>query len=113
MAEVIHLNTFQELKSTLGSDFMHELIDTYCEETPGLLAQLRQAHSQNDAETFQRVAHSIKSSSASLGANELAAQARQLEAFGRDHTLQNVDQKLDALDAMYTQVAIALKELAG
>jgi HPt (histidine-containing phosphotransfer) domain-containing protein len=113
MAEVINLDTFQELKATLGADFIHELIDAYCEETPRMLDQLRQALSQNDADTFQRVAHSIKSSSASLGAFELAAQARQLEALGRDRKLADSDEKLNALESMYNQVVNSLKELAG
>ena len=54
----------------MGAEFIGELIDTYCQETPQLIAALQQALAQGDAPAFQRAAHSIKSTSASLGAME-------------------------------------------
>ena len=41
---------------------------------------------QDDATAFRRHAHSIKSSSASFGANDFAAQARELEMMGKAAT---------------------------
>ena len=66
--DIIDLPTFNDLKELMGADFIGELIDTYIEETAGVIGQLRQALAAGDADAFRRLAHSIKSSSASLGA---------------------------------------------
>jgi HPt (histidine-containing phosphotransfer) domain-containing protein len=51
--------TFEKLKNDAGADFVSELIATYCDETPQLIAKLRYALSWR-GDTFRRAAHSIK-----------------------------------------------------
>lgn len=111
MAVIIDPNTIEELETTLGADFVKELIDTYRAETPKLLDQLCQALSQGDAVAFQRAAHSIKSSSASLGALEFSAQAKELEMLGKQGDLSQADEKVAGLSAQYSQVEQALLSL--
>ena len=111
MAAIIHPQVFNELQATLGADFIGELIDTYCEETPELLEQLQQALSQNDAEAFRRAAHSIKSSSASLGALEFSAQAKDLELLGKSGDISGAGEKVARLRVDYAQVEQALHVL--
>ena len=111
MAAVIDPNTVEELITTLGADFDNELIDTYCAETPGLLDQLHLALRQNDAESFRRAAHSMKSSSASLGALEFSAQARELEFLGKSGDISGADEKVAGLNTAYVEVARALRAL--
>jgi HPt (histidine-containing phosphotransfer) domain-containing protein len=111
MTEPIHQTTFEELQATLGNDFTVELVETYFAETPGLLDQLHQAFSQGNAAVFQRAAHSIKSTSASFGALDLAAQAKELEMIGRAGDLSGAGEKLAALDESYLQVQQALQKL--
>ena len=74
---------YNDLKDVMGADFIVELIDTYTIETEGLITQLRGALDAGDAATFGRLAHSIKSSSASLGALAFSQQARELEMMGK------------------------------
>ncbi len=107
---VIDPKTYDELVETVGSDFIGELVATYLEETPELLAQLHDAWQRRDVETFRRAAHSIKSSSASLGALRLAEQARALELLGQQGQLDGVEGDLAALDAAYSRSAQAFKE---
>jgi HPt (histidine-containing phosphotransfer) domain-containing protein len=95
----------------MGADFIRELIDTYLEETPQLLAQLRQALAAGDAEAFRRAAHSLKSTSASFGALTLSTQARELELIAKSGELTAVGDKIDNLSAAYAQAAQALQEL--
>ncbi len=113
VAAVIHLSTFENLRSTLGDDFIGELVVTYCIETSGLLQQLRQALDQNDAVTFQRAAHSIKSSSASLGALNFSGQAKELEMIGKSGDLSGADAKMALLVEAYQDVQRTLRDLAG
>ncbi len=73
---------FNELQAAAGVDFVNELIDTFLEEAPLMLTELRSAHHAGQAEVFQRAAHSLKSNSLTFGALRLAELARELELRG-------------------------------
>jgi HPt (histidine-containing phosphotransfer) domain-containing protein len=66
--QVIDRTTFDQLKEMMGADFIGELIDTYLEDSPQLIAALNRALASGDCESFRRAAHSLKSNSASFGA---------------------------------------------
>ncbi len=108
---VIDLATFNDLKELMGADFILDLVDTYTLETGELLNQLRQALLSKDAASFGRIAHSIKSSSASLGALLFSQQARELEMLGKANDLHSAGPKLDQLDIDFSQVKQRLSEL--
>ena len=104
---IIDQATFSALRDTAGADFVNELATTFCEEAPGLLAELRAAWDAKSAERFRRAAHSIKSNGLTFGAGTLAAMARELELGGLDSDTAG----LDALEREYDRTAAALKEL--
>jgi HPt (histidine-containing phosphotransfer) domain-containing protein len=108
---VIDTNTFTDLQDTAGADFIAELVGTFLEEAPGMLAELRQARAAGDGEAFRRAAHSLKSNSHTFGAVELGAMARALELRGLAGDPAQDAAALDALDAAYARVATALREL--
>jgi histidine phosphotransfer protein HptB len=108
---VIDTATFDELKSAMGEDFIPELITTYLEETTALLATLREALAANRPEDFRRAAHSIKSSSASLGALDFSAQAKELEFIGKAGDLDQAGEPLAKLEAAYPGVKTTLQAL--
>jgi HPt (histidine-containing phosphotransfer) domain-containing protein len=100
---------FEDLKQMSGADFIGELIDTFLEDGPNLIDQLKTASRSNDVESFRRAAHSLKSNAATFGAQELAALAKELEDLARANNLQ-VGNKLEALEEKY---AAAARELEG
>ncbi len=108
---VIDAATFAELKTTVGADFIGELIDAYLDDTPRLINELVESLAQQDATKFGRTAHSIKSSSASLGALLFSALARELEMIGKQGSLAGVEPKVEQLKMNYVQVQQKLKEL--
>ena len=103
--------TFGGLVEAMGADFIGELIDTYCEETPQLVAEIQRALAEGDADTLRRTAHSIKSSSASFGAIAFSALAREVEMLGKEAKLAEAGPKVERLAADYAAVAQALREL--
>jgi HPt (histidine-containing phosphotransfer) domain-containing protein len=110
MAEpTIDLPTFTELQAAAGAEFVAELVDTFLEEAPAMLAELRSAQAARAADTFRRAAHSLKSNSHTFGATRLGELARDLELGG----LIADSGPLDALDAEYQRAAAALKGLCG
>ena len=108
---VVDKNTIQELSDLMGEEFIGELVDTFCEETPQLIIQLRNALSNGDTAAYRRFAHSIKSSSASLGALPLAALARELEILGKEERISDTEAAIGQLEAAYQQAEQALKAL--
>jgi histidine phosphotransfer protein HptB len=105
---VIDAATFTELQDTAGPEFVAELVGTFFEEAPQMLAALRAAQAAGQAEAFRRAAHSLKSNSQTFGATLLAEMARELELGG----IPAGTTPLDALQAEYARVAAALKDLS-
>jgi HPt (histidine-containing phosphotransfer) domain-containing protein len=99
--------TFAELQAAAGEDFVKELIDTFFEEAPMMLTELRDAYTSGNTDKFRRAAHSLKSNSQTFGAEALGTLARDLELKG----LPADAAPLDALDAEYARTAAALKGL--
>ena len=108
---VIDKTTFEELKQMAGDDFINELIDTFLEDAPRMIAEMKSAHASNNAETFRRAAHSMKSNAATFGASQLAMLAKELEMLGKENKLHETGDKLKALDEAYESVRNELKDL--
>ena len=94
-----------------GEEFLVELIDVYLGDTPVRLAQLRQALEGGDTETVTREAHTLKSSSANVGAMTLAAVARQVELAGRNNETGSLATEIGRMAAVFARVKAILEAL--
>ncbi len=108
---IIDVPTYNQLKDLMGAEFVAELIDTYNVETQGLIEQLGEALTTGEAASFGRFAHSIKSSSASLGALAFSQLARELELMGKSNDLSGAAPKLERLTDDFRLVIQSLEEL--
>jgi HPt (histidine-containing phosphotransfer) domain-containing protein len=79
-----------EVLETTGDDigFVRELVETYMADTPAQLEAMTAAVEADDADALVRPAHTLKSSSATVGAMRLSSVARELEMAGRSGTLE-------------------------
>jgi len=109
--EAIDLATFRELQETTGAEFVTELVDTFLEEAPGILEEMRSARAAGDAVRFKRAAHSLKSNANTFGALAFGAKARELEMGGLARVLEATGDPVSELSAEYARVAAALTEL--
>lgn len=107
---VIDLNTFNTLRESTGGDFIVELIDTLIEDLPSQVAQLKDALAAQDADSFRRAAHTLKSNAATFGAYRLTDLVRELETMGRENNL-DTGNRLQVLEEAVTEVIQHLKEL--
>jgi len=105
--ETIDRAVFSELQATAGADFVVELLTTFLEEAPQMIAELRAAQAGGAAERFRRAAHSLKTNANTFGATALGAAARDLEHGGLPADARGVD----ALQAQYDAAVSALKAL--
>jgi two-component system sensor histidine kinase/response regulator len=89
-------------------DMLCKVIDKYLSSSRQLIETMRTAVSQRDAGVLHRTAHSLKSSSATLGALRLAALCKEVEAMGRMNTLNSVTNLWENIEAEYALVQDAL-----
>jgi histidine phosphotransfer protein HptB len=109
--DCIDLAIFENLKEMMGADFIGELVDTYLQDSPEMLRQMRQSLESQDADTFRRAAHSLKSNSANFGAMQLSAMARELEMMGRENRLDQAGETLARAETEFARVEQALEAL--
>ena len=107
----LDMTTFQELKDMSGADFIDELVNTFLEDAPHLVNEMRSALKVNDAEAFRRAAHSLKSNSATFGANRLSGLAKELEMLGKENRLLEAEPKLGPLEEALHSVETELRGL--
>ena len=107
---VIDINTFNSLKESTGADFIGELIDTFLEDAPIQIQQMKDGLDKKDAESFRRAAHTVKSNAATFGATQLATLARELESMGRENNLE-IGNRLQVMEEAFHQVKNQLNAL--
>ena len=110
-ATAIDRATVERLAATMGAAFVAELIDTFAADARELIVTLERALSETDLDAFRRAAHSLKSTSESLGAMGLAALARELEATARAGSLAGVEARVAQLDGAYETAIRTLEAL--
>ena len=82
-AEVLDRQVLDQLSTLLKPERLARAINLYLVESPKLIQKLKQAAAVNDAPEIVRSAHSLKSSSATLGARVLSRYCDDIEASAR------------------------------
>ena len=87
---VLDHEVLDEVLESTGNDidFVKELVDTYLADAPAQLEDMAAAIEADNAASLVRPAHTLKSSSATVGAMRLSAVARELEMAGRSGLLE-------------------------
>jgi HPt (histidine-containing phosphotransfer) domain-containing protein len=93
------LARLHELDPSGQSGLVKRVLATYAQSLARLLAQLRTAREGADRDAMRHAAHTLKSSSASVGALELSALCAQAEARLRDGAGADEAALLDRLEA--------------
>ena len=83
LQSVLDPQVLGELFEIMGEDFV-SILQSFLGNAPNLMRGIKTAMSQHDLEALSRAAHSLKSSSANVGASELSILARELEFKGRN-----------------------------
>jgi CheY-like chemotaxis protein/HPt (histidine-containing phosphotransfer) domain-containing protein len=102
----------EDLREVMGDEFL-SLIRVFLEDTPRTLERLQAAAATGEIPPMIAAAHSLKSTSANLGALEMSELARQIEHGGRAGTLSNPPVAVARLVAEFIRVEGALRALLG
>jgi len=92
-----------------ASELLTVLIDTYLEESPKILQRMGEAIAQEEPTAMGMAAHTLKSSSASLGAINLSKICQQLEHLGQSQSTIDASQIMSRIELEYDRVKMALK----
>jgi signal transduction histidine kinase/CheY-like chemotaxis protein len=84
---VLDLGILDELRSMLGSE-VDRLIEVFLDDTPRLISALESAAIGPDYDMLRNAAHTLKSSSANLGAVALSNAAKKVEHGARSRSLE-------------------------
>jgi histidine phosphotransfer protein HptB len=106
---IIDPQSIENLRSLNPGDndeFQREIIAIYLEDTPQRIAELEQSLAAGDTPKFTRAAHSVKGSSANLGAMGVRAVAEKLERQSHDQGLTNVAELLANLKSEFARAHV-------
>ncbi|QKW58470.1 hybrid sensor histidine kinase/response regulator [Stenotrophomonas sp. NA06056] len=104
---VLDRSVLDELHAVIG-DAAAQIVAVFLEDAPQLVQQLQQAAQGNDIERLQALSHSLKSSSANVGALSLSAVARRIEHEARSGSLQRPAVAVALLVAEFARARVAL-----
>jgi len=105
------LDEYREVLGEEFAPFFIDLIETFFTSGPAYIQTMKDALAGNDAETFTRSAHTLKSNCKTFGAFEFAEKAFELEKLGSEKNLKATKKKLARLEKAYKQLVIDLEEL--
>jgi len=103
------LDTIRALQREGKPDLLGRMLNLYLEDSLWHLEALRQAHAQGDAASLKRQAHSLKSSSANVGAARLSTLCTDLEEVDEGLPMEQIDQMVAKIEEEYTSVREVLR----
>jgi GAF domain-containing protein/DNA-binding response OmpR family regulator/HPt (histidine-containing phosphotransfer) domain-containing protein len=112
LGSILDRDAIENLRSAVLDDadgFLRDMINGYLTEAPGLMQSIREAIAQPDPAKLDIVAHTLKSMSATFGANTFAELCKQLENMGRSGAIAFSPEQLAQLETEYQRVVAALE----
>ena len=107
-AELDH-HRLAELREALGEDFA-ELVEEFLASAAEALPSIARARAAGERGEVRRIAHSLKSAAANLGAGDLAGRARELETVA-SRPEGGLDELVASLAAAFERSRLALEKL--
>ncbi len=102
------LDKIRALQRPGAPDILGKVIGIYLNTTPGLMERMKDTAVNGDADILYQAAHSMKSSSANLGAMQLSAICKELEAIGREGEIHKAQPLMESLKIEYQKVEMEL-----
>ena len=104
------LETIASLQPSGSENILKKVISLYLDTSPTLMKSVHDAVEGTDYDALRQAAHTLKSSSAHLGALAFSEMCKDLERMGRDRTLEGAKDRLSALEHEYKRVRDALEK---
>ncbi|MFK8066662.1 MAG: response regulator [Gammaproteobacteria bacterium] len=103
------LNNIKALQREGAPDILKKIVGLYFENSKKIVDEIEKAVNEKDAKKIRSAAHSLKSSSANLGAEDLANLCKEMELSGKENQLDSIDKMLIELKQNYVSTCRALE----
>ena len=107
---VLAMDVLNELREIMGDEYLG-LVRLFLEDAPSHIERLRSAAAHNDIAGMVAPSHTLKSSSANLGALALSAVAKRIELGARTQLLPNPGFAVKMLETEFQRTRAALQAL--
>lgn len=107
------IDNLRSLNPDDNDEFLREIIGIFLEDAPLRLNELSSALASSDLRSFVRAAHSIKGSSANVGATVLCAAAGRLEHKANAEGMSDVAALIEEVHQRFIEAKLALEQIAG
>ncbi|MGD8783078.1 MAG: Hpt domain-containing protein [Thioalkalispiraceae bacterium] len=107
----LEVSVIENLASFLSSENLQQLLTTYLRDSQKILADLDTVLTAKDARETTRLVHSLKSTSANIGAIRFSEMAKALEVLARAEKLDEVKAQLTELNALFAQTHDCIEKL--
>jgi PAS domain S-box-containing protein len=94
-------------------DLARIVVDSFLDETPGLIVALRDGLTAGDGGTVRREAHTIKGASANVGGDVLRGVAQAIESSADAGDLEGAMARLPDLETAFEQLRVAMRRSDG
>ena len=102
------LATLKELGGDEDPEFLVSIVEQFIQDTRGYVESIRGAAASCDASVLERSAHTLKSSSASVGALVMSELCQTLQEMGRKGTVDGSEILAERLQGEFDRVRQAL-----
>lgn len=108
--QTLDIDIFQDLRVAIGEDLeFSDLLTIYLNSAENLIDTIQSAFVNQKASQLALAAHSLKSTSASIGAIRLSHICKYLEKFGKTGQIPTSTEILKLLSSEYNAMVIAVK----
>lgn len=103
MSEMINNEHLGMLKEVIGDD-LKEILQTFLDSAPDTLSQIQQAVSSGSAVDLRLHAHTLKGSSANVGATQLSELSLVVENMAKEENVDDAEAKVAEISTELNQV---------
>ena len=115
-SNILDMHVVQALRELGGDDepgLFDEVVELFLTDTKNSVAKLVAAFEAGDAQAMQRVAHTMKSSSANVGAMRMSKLCFELEKLGRAGSCEGAQALVEETCKHFEEVSAALAAMKG
>ncbi|SFK86702.1 Signal transduction histidine kinase [Nitrosomonas aestuarii] len=92
------LTTLSSLDTDGSNYLLKNVLSVFQSSAPQTMSQINQAMLAKDSDALQRAAHTLKSSAANVGAEQLAHLCRQIESYASEEQMESVQKLISTLN---------------
>jgi HPt (histidine-containing phosphotransfer) domain-containing protein len=105
----IDTEILDELRDIMGTEFV-SLVRVFLDDAPAVIQRIQTHAAEGNSPALAGLAHTLKSTSANLGARVLSGLARSMEQDARQGMVMDAQRRADAMEAEFERVAAVLRK---